>query len=468
MSILLADTTFVQILERPTPRAPLRILQVSTADIQGGAEAVAFNLLAAYRERGHVSRLAVGEKHTNDPDVWELPDERERSSWSSFWRDVGGRGASLPAESAARSALRRVAAALADPGSRIDYFLGRENFRFPGTRGLLAADGGSPDVFHAHNLHGDYFDLRLLPAISRLAPLVLTLHDAWLLSGHCAHSLGCERWRIGCGVCPDLSIYPTVRRDWTRHNFRRKRSIFERSRLHVATPSRWLMRKVEDSVLAAGVKEGRIIPNGVDLSVFRPGSSREARLALGLPLETPVLLATAADLSHSVWKDFPTLRAAVSLLADRRAGPLLVIVLGPALPPERLGGVEIRFVAYERDPVTVAGYYRAADAYVHTVRADTFPLAVLEALACGTPVIASDVGGIPEQVEDGATGLLVPPRDPSELAARLELLLEDEPLRRRLGEAGAARARASFDFKRQVDAYLDWYAALVTPSRAAA
>src|SRR5207249_2562667 len=137
--------------------------------------------------------------------------------------------------------FRRIAGALADPAARIDYHLGREDFRFPGTRELLSLTPEPPDVFHAHNLHGGYFDLRLLPALSRRSPFVLTLHDAWLLSGHCAHSLDCERWLGGCGACPDLSLYPAVKRDATAQNWQQKRRIYADARLHVATPSRWLM-----------------------------------------------------------------------------------------------------------------------------------------------------------------------------------------------------------------------------------
>ena len=108
-------------------------------------------------------------------------------------------------------------------------------------------------------------------------PTVLTLHDAWLLSGHCAHSFDCERWKTGCGECPDLTIEPAIRRDATADNWVRKRDIYARSRLYVATPSPWLMGRVEQSMLAPAVEQARVIPNGVDLSVFRPADKRSIR-----------------------------------------------------------------------------------------------------------------------------------------------------------------------------------------------
>src|SRR5207248_4324578 len=141
-----------------------------------------------------------------------------------------------------------------------DYHAGREDFHFPGTRRLLTLTAERPDVVHAHNLHGGYFDLRALPSLSAQVPLILTLHDAWMLSGHCAHSFDCERWRTGCGHCPDLTIFPAIERDATAYNWRRKRSIYSKSKLYISAPSRWLMQRVEDSTLQLGAKECRVIP----------------------------------------------------------------------------------------------------------------------------------------------------------------------------------------------------------------
>jgi glycosyltransferase involved in cell wall biosynthesis len=441
----------------------LRIAQVSTVDVRGGAEQVALNLHTAYRARGHTSWLAVGEKRNDDPNIRLLPNDATRGRWARFWQGVA---ANLqPAASAGRVAtvLGRLAGALAEPDRRLAYYLGREDLDFPGTRRLLALAGEQPHVVHAHNLHGGYFDLRQLPWLSEQVPLLLTLHDAWLLSGHCAHSFECDRWRTGCGRCPDLSIYPAVRRDATAYNWRRKRAIFAGSRLFVATPSRWLMRRVEESILAPAIVESRVIPNGIDLSVFRPAGRHAARVALGLRPDGPVLVATGIDAARSAWKDLRILREAVTRLAEHWAGQRIrLLVLGATGPSEDVGAA-IRFVPYRSDPRDIATYLQAADVYVHAARADTYPLAVLEAMACGTPVVASAVGGIPEQVDDGQSGFLVPSGDAAALAACLHLVLSDESLRSRLGARAAERAQRSFDFERQVDAYLDWYTELVSP-----
>ena len=318
-----------------------------------------------------------------------------------------------------------------------------------------------PDIIHCHNLHGSYFDLRALSWLSHKVPAVLTLHDAWLLSGHCAHSFDCDRWKIGCGNCPDLSIYPAIWRDATAYNWQRKAEIYRKSRLFVVTPCQWLMDRVNQSMLKPGIVVSKVIPNGVDLKVFHPADQTEARADLGLPTDTKILLFAANGIRKNIWKDYKTLRSALAEIA-KTGIKVLCIALGDEGRPEQIGDVEIRFVPYQRDPEKVARYYQAADIYVHPTRADTFPTTVLEALACGTPVVASAVGGIPEQIEDGITGFLTLQGDAEAMAVRLMQLLEDDELRLRMGMQANDAAKERFDLEKQVKEYLRWYENITT------
>ena len=124
---------------------------------------------------------------------------------------------------------------------------------------------------------------------------------------------------------------------------------------------------------------------------------------------------------------------------------------------ETIGSTRIQFVPHQDDPSSVARYYQAADVYVHAAKADTFPISVIEAAACGLPVVATAVGGIPEQVIDGRTGFLVPAGDADAMAQRVVRLLEREGIRRLMAAEAQQTARERFDFRQQVRAYLDWY-----------
>ena len=121
------------------------------------------------------------------------------------------------------------------------------------------------------------------------------------------------------------------------------------------------------------------------------------------------------------------------------------------------GGARIQFVPYQKDPAVVARFYRSADIYIHAARTDTFPNTILESLACGTPVVATAVGGVPEQVDEGQTGFLTPPGDSEAMAARISQLLENDNLRHTFGCRAADTARRRFDLVRQVEDYLNWY-----------
>jgi len=438
-------------------KPPLRILQVNTQDVGGGAANVAMALHEAYREAGHDAWFAVGAKHSQRDDVLAIPNERSRPMPVRVLRRAARH---FKAAERVRGAWRLGTALenAAEPRRQRAVADGFEDFDFPGSRGVLDLPPQRPDLLHLHNLHGGYFDLRALSPLSHAVPTFMTLHDAWLLSGHCAHSFDCDRWQTGCGACPYLGAYPAVPVDRTAANFNRKRGIYRRSRLHIATPCRWLQKKVERSMLAEGMLDCRVIPWGVDLATFHPGDRAAEREHLGLPRDARIVLFAAAGIRRNPWKDYATLRDAVATAAVRMPGKqLLFVALGEGGNDEQIGNARVIFVPYQHDPRAVARFFRAADVYLHGTKADTFPTSILESLASGTPVIASDVGGIPEQVEHERTGYLCPVGDATDMADRLVALLSNDTLRQRMSNDAAACARMRHDVGTAVATYLDWF-----------
>ena len=201
------------------------------------------------------------------------------------------------------------------------------------------------------------------------------------------------------------------------------------------------------------------VPCGVDVEVFAPSSRAAARRELGLQPDDFVVLQLGRLVPR---KGIDNVIRAVARL-DRSIPARLLIVGGESAVPDEAATPEIgrlRAVAREcgiESRVTFTGHrqrdqlracYAAADVFVTTPWYEPFGITPLEAMACGTPVVGSAVGGIQYSVVDGVTGYLVPPHDPVSLAERLAHLHHNPALGRALGRAGVRRVRALFTWDR--------------------
>jgi glycosyltransferase involved in cell wall biosynthesis len=418
---------------------PLRkVAIVNTADEGGGAERASMALLDGLLELGLDAWLLVGNRTGQHPRVVSFHE-------SPFFDYRPFADPQLLAE--------------VERQRNIDRQQGLEDFNYPYSHHIGELTGSPPDLVVCHNLHGGYFDLRALPALSRQVPVVLRLFDTWLQAGHCAYSLGCTRWRIGCGECPDLTIPPAIALDASHANLKRKQAIFAASRVYVSTETQWMLHRARQSVVAPAAVEWKHIPGGVDLSVFSPGSREDSRRHLNLDAAADVLVYVASQGAANPYKDFETVRRAMAELQRRRPPrPILLQVVGSSAPDEDVGpGVTIRHAGPVASQPLLATYYRAADVLVHAAIEETFGNVVAEALACGTPVVAASGGGVVELIDHGRTGLVTPPRQPLALADAIERLLREPALRTEMGVAAAA-ARQRFDGRAMVESLHAWFA----------
>lgn len=209
------------------------------------------------------------------------------------------------------------------------------------------------------------------------------------------------------------------------------------------------------AVTAYGLDPERVavVPEGIDLAAWPPAAEplgaegAEAGLGEGRP---PVILSVARQYRR---KDTRSLLEAFARVAPRRPeARLRVVGGGPELPRLRARarelalGDRVAFLGEVPDEGAVRREYLGADVFCLPSLQEGFGIAYLEAMAAGLPVVAARAAAVPEVVPDGEAGILVPPRDPAALAAALERLLDDEALRRRLGEAGRRRVER-YDWK---------------------
>jgi glycosyltransferase involved in cell wall biosynthesis len=434
----------------------MKILQLSHSERAGGAEKVAYDLFHAYRERGHDSYLAVGQKKTEEEWIFTIPNDSYRRPWTRALRNYQKAFSANKQSNAAK--FSGWMANVGEIRRRYERWRGIEDFHFPGTTHLVELIQRRPDIIHAHNLHGGYFDLRALPDLGEIAPIILTLHDEWTFTGHCAYTFECDRLELGCGKCPHLESFPAIERDATAYNLKRKHEIYSRSQFYLAAPSSWLLNKASRSILLPGIVEARLIPNGVDLAVFTPKNRAAARNELGLAQESNVVLFVGNRTRSNPFKDYAVMEDAVNRVAAQSNGRKIVFLcLGEKSEDRVIGSATFRFIEFQTDPLIVASYYQAADVYLHAAKADNAPLVIIEAQACGVPVVATAVGGISDLIEDGNTGFLVPQGDSNAMAVRTLEILSNDRLRECMSKNAAEMARRRYSLRRQVETYLNWY-----------
>ncbi|RLB03550.1 MAG: hypothetical protein DRG83_06840 [Deltaproteobacteria bacterium] len=315
-----------------------------------------------------------------------------------------------------------------------------------------------PDVVHFHNIHGYYLDLSIAKAVNKLGiPVVWTLHDAWSLSGRCAHFLDCERWKTGCGKCPYPREYPKTYFDSSAWMWSRKRKLLgEVWRPVIVTPSRWLANLVAEA--CDGRCRVEVIPNGIDTTIFRPVDRLQARKELGLPEDRKIVLFAAAKPSVRL----KGIKYFFEILKYVQADNWMALAVGGAADLAKWvpQGVEVRQIGYVKRAEIMAKVYSAVDLYCITSLADNFPTTVLESMACGTPVVGFAVGGIPEQVIEEC-GQLVVPGDTNALGQAITVLLNDDSKRRKMGELCRKRVEREYNLQLFMERHLALYHELV-------
>jgi glycosyltransferase involved in cell wall biosynthesis len=408
----------------------VKILHLSTYDVVGGASRAAWRLHDGLRRLGAESRMLVRTKASDDPDVALATTMPERFLHRS-WRKLAPYLDDLP-----RPLLRTANVTPISPAW------------VPGpTAGDVAR--AAPDVVNLHWVCGGFVRPEALPRLA--APIVWTLHDEWAFSGGDHFAAGSVRWRDGYarGNRPSGESGLDVNR-WVWN--RKRRAYAGIGRLAVVAPSRWLATRATDSVLLRGRRVERI-PYGLDAARFHPVDKALARGLLGLPTDRNLVLFGAFGAAANPRKGY-------GRLAEALAGRDLDLVVFGGHAAE--APVPVHSLGRLHDDVALCLAYAAADVFVSTASADNLPLTIMEAMACGTPAIAFDVGGVGDLIENRVTGRLVPLDDAAALTAALDWIFADGDRRRALGEAARRKIEAEFTLEHQARAYARLYEELVS------
>jgi glycosyltransferase involved in cell wall biosynthesis len=409
----------------------VKILHISALDGQTGAGIAAARIHDGLIERGITSRLCVA------------------------YPSAGLRNAFTPpvtlAGRVARTLRQGIGALLLAPHARgYDYVLSTGRAGHDIHR-IVAAE--QPDIVHLHWIAGNAFRLATLAGIS--APIVWRLSDMWPFCG-LAH------------LEPDPSNYarpperaaawPLTSAGFPERVRRRKKLIYATlPSLTLAVPSRWLQAETKRSALL-GDRPIELIPTSCDTSVFSPRDRRACREALGLSPDARLVLVGATSMGTH-WKGGDLfVDAMLRLVSAAKPSGLRILTFGkdPMDAPALALRVTIDHFGLVRDRHLMTILYNAADVFVAPSRMENLANTVLESLACGTPVAAFDIGGMPDMIEHEVNGCLAPPFDTGKLADGIAWAL------RQLGNEAVRQAArnkilSEFSLEQEIDKYVTLY-----------
>jgi len=304
------------------------------------------------------------------------------------------------------------------------------------------------DIVHLHNIHGGYFNPVILPELTSLKPFVWTLHDTQELSFPCETFETCTKVKDNCINCDYINEELFSTKDY--FIWMKKKEIFDSSTFTIVCPSLWLKKQVEHSFLKNQKIE--IIYNGIDTSIFNENCAA-GREELELPEDKFILLFAAHGGLKNPWKGGEFIYKIYNEL--KHIDNLYFICVGGE--ETRLIEKNFKEVAYVKNKSDMAKYYALSDLFVYPSVKDVFGLVVAESLACGTPVITYNTGGIPELVEHMNTGYLAQQGDLADLIQGILYFYNNQELRKEIEHRGPLLMQKKFSIDKMVDNYIELY-----------
>lgn len=255
------------------------------------------------------------------------------------------------------------------------------------------------DIVHFHNLHGNYFGIRDVEKIARKCKVIWTLHDMWAVTGHCAYPIRCLKWRTDNGIlctrCDNLKLPPLLRKQKTAKLIQEKMEAFINQDIHFVVPSIWLKKQLEKSFLCN--EDISIIENGVDLAIFQKKDKAVERMKNKINTSKTIFLFSANGMNNP-YKGLDILIQALNRCRYKER--ILLMAVGGGTLDDLSEELELYNVGRIESDEQMNSIYALADVSIIPSRAENYPCSVLESMASGTPVIGSDVGGIPEQITE--------------------------------------------------------------------
>lgn len=423
----------------------MKILFINLKDIDGGAALAAYRLSKGLETYYHTENyFLVKEKHSGDNNIFAAIDKQSES-------------------------LGKIMIFTEFMVDRVFNKLGFQYYYLPFSPGFILKKTRElkPDIISLHIVHGGYFKTSLIKKLSKIAPIVWTLHDMWPFVGNAAHTFGDESWKQLKSSKEEIKIYPHIGLNRGKQLLKRKRRIYKKSNLHVVVPSRWLYNLVKQSPVFENKPIHRIV-HGLDLESFKPKDKASCRRALGIPGNAKVLMFSSSDdLVKSPWKGGQLLVDILTAIDSRVDNQIETLVLGKGhlTALSHLKNLNLHQMGYINNEELISLLLSAADLFIYPTRADSLGLVLVESIACGTPCITFDIGGCRDVIESDISGYRIEPFDTKNFADKTVELLNDREKRERLSVSSREFAGEHFSLEDMASAYYQLFQKILTGSR---
>jgi len=328
-------------------------------------------------------------------------------------------------------------------------------FPFSSQKLLAGAKSFKPDIINLHNTHGAYFATPLLKKLSRVAPVVWTLHDMWSFTANAVHTFGNMSWKNLRNDRHLTRIPPSIGINTGSLLLRQKKKIYDDADLTIVTPSLWLKELAMQSPVFTNTPVHHIY-NGVDTALYKPLDKQAVKQRLGIPPDRPTILFSSHFLTNdNPWKggrDLVEILRRLNALTDR---DLCFLAVGSGRMDElsAFPRLDIRYTGYLHGERDMIDCLNGADLLIYPTRADNLPNVLVESIACGTPAITFDIGGNKEIITHGQNGIIIPPFDLDAFAKSTLALLGDPEKRKQYSANGLVKAKEQFDCRIMTDRY---------------
>ena len=406
-------------------------LILSTSDISGGAFRAAYRLHTGLQMIGVDSRMLVQHKKSDDPTVVGPSSKIAKAIARTF---------------PTLDRLPLYGYPKRDPATWSIGWIPR-----PLEQSLAKL---RPDVINLHWIGGGFVPIALLRRLSQ--PIIWTLHDMWAFTGGCHYDQECGRYQDTCGACPQLGSHTQF--DLSRMTYKHKQRSWQGIEITVVAISHWLASCAKASSLFRHQRI-EVIPNGLDLTQYKPLPQHIARDMLALPQDKQLVLFGALSSTSDRRKGFHLLQPALQQLASQGWGSHTEAVVFGASRPEHVPdlGMAVHYTGHLYDDVSLALLYSAADVFVAPSLQEAFGQVATESMACGTPVVAFDGTGLADIVEHEQNGYLAQPYVVEDLAQGMAWVLGDAERWQRLSRRARAKVEQEFALERQGAAYRRLY-----------